>query len=63
VLLGPVTLLQKSIPEIHTVIEKIADELGPCDVCVGDVDTATPDETVHAVIRMFDEINVEKGQS
>ncbi len=62
VLLGPVTLLQKSIPEIRTMIEKIADELAPCDICVGDVDTATPDETVLAVIRLLEEVSWEKGQ-
>ena len=46
VLYGPVELEQKSEAEILEEISRIAEEYGPCDIALADIENTTPDDRV-----------------
>jgi hypothetical protein len=43
---SPVALIEKSMGEIRRDLERIHDELAPCDILIGDIDAETPDERI-----------------
>jgi hypothetical protein len=50
VLYSPVKLQEGSLEEIRKDMQKIYDELGPCDLVMADVQASTPDERVKALL-------------
>jgi hypothetical protein len=56
VLYSPVKLQQASLEEIKRDMEKIYNDLGPCDLVMADVQASTPDERVQALLDMCAEI-------
>jgi hypothetical protein len=53
----PMDLAQKTLEEIKTDLEKVAQEYAPCDVVVGDIDAGMPDEKVLAFLELCEKIN------
>ena len=54
VLYPPVELEQKSLDEIKADIQKIAEELAPCDIVMADITDTTPDSRVRAFLELAD---------
>lgn len=57
VLYPPVELEQKALPEIKADIQKIADELAPCDIVMADITDTTPDDRVRAFLELVNRFN------
>jgi hypothetical protein len=56
VLYSPVKLQEASLEEIRGDMEKIYDDLGPCDLVMADIQASTPDERVQALLDMCADI-------
>jgi len=54
VLYPPVALEQKTMDEIKADIQKIADELAPCDIVMADITDTTPDSRVRGFLTAAD---------
>ncbi len=52
VIYSPVRLQEASYADIRSDMRRIAEELGPCDVVLADIQAGTPDERVNDVLRM-----------
>jgi len=50
VLYSPVKLQEAEIEEIRRDMQKIYDDLGPCDLVMADIEASTPDERVRALL-------------
>ncbi len=57
VLYPPVELEQKSMDEIKADIQKIYDELAPCDIVMADITDTTPDERVNEFLAVAESFN------
>ena len=60
VMYTPMDLAAKSIREIESDVERIARDLGPCDVVFADIEAGTPDERGWDVIRLCKRITEER---
>lgn len=60
VMFSPVDLKDKSIEEIKTDFARIANEYGPCDIVLADIEASTPDERIRAALEICNELS-EKG--
>ena len=58
----PMDAANKSLADIRTDLEKIADEYGPCDIVVADIEFDTPDQRVLDFINICDEISMKKEE-
>ena len=47
----------KALPEIKADIQKIADELAPCDIVMADITDTTPDDRVRAFLELVNRFN------
>ena len=56
----PMDLANKEWDEVKADIEKIADEYGPCDLVIADIEADTPDEKVHNVLQLCEQISSRK---
>jgi hypothetical protein len=56
VLYSPVKLQEGSPEEIRRDMEKIYNDLGPCDLVMADIQASTPDERVQALLDMCADI-------
>ena len=56
----PMDLANKEWDEVKADIEKIADEYGPCDLVIADIEADTPDEKVHNVLQLCEKISSRK---
>ena len=52
VMYSPVKLQEASVEEIATDMEKIHQELSPCDVVMADIQASTSNERVKALLRI-----------
>lgn len=59
----PMDVANKSLEEIRTDFTRIAEQYGPCDLVLADIETDTPDERVNAVIEICDDLSREYGDS
>jgi len=59
VLYSPVKLQEDSLEEIRKDMEKIYNDLGPCDLVMADIQASTPDERVQALLDIC--ADIEKG--
>jgi hypothetical protein len=62
VLYSPVKLQEGSLEEIRKDMEKIYNDLGPCDLVMADIQASTPDERVQALLDICAEIE-RKGRT
>ncbi|MBN1805779.1 MAG: hypothetical protein JW837_11045 [Sedimentisphaerales bacterium] len=53
----PTDLAEKTLEDIRTDLEKIAQAYAPCDVVVGDIDAGMPDGKVSAFLELCEKIN------
>ena len=53
----PMDLVNKSVDEIRSDLERIARDYAPCDVVAGDIEAGTPDERVLAFLDMCNRIS------
>jgi hypothetical protein len=60
VLYPPVDLNEKSIETIKKDLIKISDELAPCDIVFGDIEYDTPDEKIHFVLKMCENLSTQR---
>lgn len=60
VIYKPTDLEGKSIEEIRNDLEKIAEECGPCDLVLADIESGTPDEKVIKTLEICDEISADE---
>ena len=56
VMFTPAELNEKPLKLLHGDLSRIHTELAPCDVVLADVDVETPDERVHSIHRMCEEL-------
>jgi hypothetical protein len=56
----PMDLANKEWDEVKADIEKIADEYGPCDLVIADIEADTPDEKIHNVLELCKKISSRK---
>ena len=56
----PMDLAKKQWDEVKADIEKIADEYGPCDLVIADIEADTPDEKIHNVLQLCEQISSRK---
>jgi hypothetical protein len=57
VMYPPVELEQKTMDEIKADIQKIYDDLAPCDIVMADITDTTPDERVREFLEVADRFN------
>ncbi|MEI6579799.1 MAG: uroporphyrinogen decarboxylase family protein [Eubacteriales bacterium] len=57
VMYPPVELEQKTMDEIKADIQKIFDDLAPCDIIMADITDTTPDERVREFLEVADSFN------
>ncbi len=57
----PMDVASKSLPDIRTDMEKIAEDYGPCDIVAADIEFDTPDQRVLDFINICDEISMKKN--
>jgi len=57
----PMDVANKSLSEIKTDLEKIADSYGPCDIVAADIEVDTPDRRVLDLINLCGEISSKRG--
>jgi hypothetical protein len=62
VLYSPVKLQEASLEEIRNDMEKIYNDLGPCDLVMADIQVSTPDERVRELLGICADI-AERGIS
>ncbi len=55
IMYDPVDLAQKPINEIKTDLARIAEEYGPCDIVLADIEAGTPDERIWTVLEICKE--------
>jgi len=60
VLYSPVKLQEAGLEEIRADMEKIYNDLGPCDLVMADVQASTPDERVQALFDMCADIGTKE---
>ncbi len=53
----PMDVASKSLADIRTDMEKIAEDYGPCDIVAADIEFDTPDQRVLDLINICDEIS------
>jgi hypothetical protein len=53
----PMDLANKPFAEIKTDLKRIAENYGPCDVVVADIEDGTPDHKVTDFIRLCEELS------
>lgn len=58
----PMDLAQKPIPELRADLERVALELGPCDVVLADIEAGTPDERVREAAEICRSISASGGK-
>jgi len=57
VMITPTDLAERPLEDLRVALGRIADELGPCDVVLADIDAGTPDERVVEAVGICDALS------
>jgi hypothetical protein len=59
VMITPMDLARKSLFDLECDFRRIADNLGPCDIVLADIEAGTPDDRVAAALRLCGQLSEE----